>query len=135
MNVESKYGEGAELVWQDRKRFLGLPLSFTRYLLVKKPGQWVKIFVNVGLFTNYINECNAYRICDIKFKQSLLGKLLNYGTIVLLTSDESLPTLVLKNIKNPYQVRDMFANLAEEQRKLHNIRLTEFHDHDKEIKF
>ena len=27
MNVVKKYGEGAELVWNDRKRFMGMPLS------------------------------------------------------------------------------------------------------------
>ncbi len=128
--IEKKYGEGAELLWKDRKRYFGLPLSFTKYSLVKKPGAWVKVFLNVGLLSSRIDEINAYRICDIRMKQSLLGKMFNYGDIVLLSSDESQPTLLLKNIKNPYQVRELFSTVAEEQRKLNNIRVAEFHSHD-----
>lgn len=128
--IERKYGEGAELIWKDRKRYFGLPLSFTKYSLVKKPGAWVKIFLNVGLLSSRVDEINAYRICDIQMKQSLLGKMFNYGDITLLSSDESNPTLLLKNIKNPYQVREMFSTIAEEQRKLNNIRISEFHRHD-----
>ncbi len=128
--VERKYGEGAELLWKDRKRYFGLPLSFTTYSLVKKAGAWVKIFVTVGLFSSNIDEVNAYRICDIQMKQSLLGKIFNYGDVTLYSSDETRPTLLLKNIKNPYQVREMFSSIAEEQRKLNNIRISEFHKHD-----
>ncbi len=130
MDIERVYGPGAQLMWADRKRFFGLPLSFTRYRLVKKPGAWTKVFSNVGLFSSYLDEVNIYRICDITFHQTLLGKILNYGTVTLLSSDESKPTFVLKNIKNPYQVRDMFSDLMEEQRKLNNIHMTEYHAHE-----
>ena len=129
-SIERKYGEGAELLWKDRKRYFGLPLSFTTYSLVKKPGAWVKVFLTVGLLSSRVDEINAYRICDIRMKQSLLGKMFNYGDVVLLSSDESQPKLLLKNIKNPYQVREMFSSVAEEQRKLNNIRVAEFHSHD-----
>ena len=129
-NIEKKYGEGAELLWKDRQRYFGIPLSFTKYSLVKKPGAWVKVFLNVGFLSSRVDEINAYRICDIQMKQSLLGKMFNYGDITLLSSDESNPTLLLKNIKNPYQVRELFSSVAEEQRKLNNIRISEFHRHD-----
>lgn len=130
MSIQSKYGSDAELLWKDRKRFFGLPLSFTRYSLVKKPGAWVKLFLNVGFLSNMVDEINAYRICDINLRQTLLGKMFNYGTVTVFSSDESKPTLHLQNIKNPYQVRDLISSVAEEQRKLNNIRMTEFHAHE-----
>lgn len=129
MNVEKKYGQGAELIWSDRKRFLGLPLSFTRYRLVRKPGSWVKVFVDTGFISSSLDEINVYRICDIGFKQSLLGRMFNYGTVILYSSDASKPTLHLVSIKDPHRVRDMFSSLAEEQRRLNNIKVTEFHSH------
>lgn len=130
MNIEKQYGKGTELVWHDRKRFLGMPLSFTRYNLVKKPGSWFKLVLDVGLLYSVVDEVNLYRICDIRLRQGLLGKMLNTGTIVLKSSDETQPVLLLKNIKNPYQVKDLIATNVEEQRKLHNVRLSEFHDHE-----
>lgn len=130
MNIRRVYGEGAELIWNDRKRFLGMPLSFTRYMLIRKEGAWFKIFQNVGLLYSQIDEVNLYRICDITLRQSLFGKILNTGTVILYSADESKSTLVLKNIKNPFRVRDMISNYVEEQRKVHNVRLAEFHNHD-----
>lgn len=130
--ADTKYGKNTEIVWQDRKRWMGMPLSFTRYRLVKREGSWVKMFSDVGLLYSVIDEVNMYRVCDITFHQSLLGKLLNTGTIVLHGNDASKPNFVLKNVKNPYRVRNMLSTIMEEQRKLHNVRLTEFHSHDDE---
>ncbi len=126
MNVEKKFGEGTELIWHDRKRWCGMPLSFTRYYLVRKPGSWVKVFSDIGLLYSAIDEVNLYRIYDISFHQSLSGKIFNTGNIVLLSNDEKNPRFVMKNVKNPLQIRDMFSTMIEEQRKLNNVRVTEF---------
>lgn len=125
MNIK-KYGEGAELVWKDRKRWCGMPLSFTRYFLIEKPGSWFKIFSDIGFTYSSIEEVNLYRIYDISLRQSLIGKIFNTGTVVLFSNDERCPRFVLKNIKDPFKVRDMFSNLVEEQRKLNNVHITEF---------
>lgn len=130
MNVEKMYGKGAEVIWKDRKRFMGMPLSFTRYMLVKNEGKWMKLIVDIGLLYSVIDEVNVYRICDVVLHQSLFGKLFGTGTVTIYSSDESRPTVVLKNIKEPFKVRDMFSNLMEEQRKLNNVRMSEFHRHD-----
>lgn len=125
MNVK-KYGEGAELVWKDRKRWCGMPLSFTRYYLIKKPGSWLKVFSDIGLTYSSIEEINLYRIYDISLQQSLMGKICNTGSVILFSNDERSPRFVLKNVKDPFKVRDMFSNLVEEQRKLNNVHVTEF---------
>ncbi len=126
MNVARKYGEGAELIWSDRKRFMGMPLSFTRYRLVKKPGSWFKIFSDIGFMYSSIEEVNLYRIQDISLHQSFIGKIFNTGTVILISNDERSPRFTLRNIKDPFKVRDMFSNYVEEQRKLNNVRVTEF---------
>ena len=126
MNVEKKFGKGAVLVWKDRKRFLGMPLSFTRYYLIKKPGSWFKIFSDIGLTYSVVDEVNLYRVYDISLSQSFVGKMFNTGTVVLYSNDERTPKFVLKNVKDPFNVRDMFSNYIEEQRKLNNVHVTEF---------
>lgn len=126
MNVEKKFGKGAVLVWKDRKRFLGMPLSFTRYYLIKKPGSWFKIFSDIGLTYSVVDEVNLYRVYDISLSQSFVGKMFNTGTVTLYSNDERTPKFVLKNVKDPFKVRDMFSNYIEEQRKLNNVHVTEF---------
>ncbi len=124
-----KYEPGAEVIWRDRKRFLGMPLSFTRYSLVKKEGAWMKLFSNIGLLFSVIDEINLYRVCDLTLHRSLLDKIVGTGTIIVKSSDKSKPVLVLKNIKEPFKVRDMLSTLVEEQRKLNNVNVAEFHAH------
>ena len=126
MNIKKQYGENAELVWKDRKRFMGMPLSFTRYRLIKAPGQWFKIFSDIGFTYSVIEEINLYRIYDISLRQSLFGKLFNTGTITLFSNDERTPRFVLQNVKDPFKVRDMFSNYIEQERQSHNVRITEF---------
>jgi len=127
MNVEKRYGKGTELVWKDRKRFMGMPLSFTRYYLVRKPGAWCKLFCDIGFTYSEIEEINMYRVVDISFRQSLFGKMFNTGSITLRTSDETQASLILVNVKNPAKVRQMLADVVEEERQKHNVHITEFH--------
>ena len=126
MNVKKQYGENAELIWKDRKRFMGMPLSFTRYYLIRKPGHWFKVFSDIGFTYSVVDEVNLYRIYDISLSQSLFGKIFNTGTVVLHSNDERTPKFILKNIKDPFKVRDMFSNYIEEQRKVNNVHITEF---------
>ena len=58
MNVERKFGKGTELIWSDKKRRMGMPLSVTRYYLVRKPGSWFKVFSDVGLTYSELEEIN-----------------------------------------------------------------------------
>ena len=126
MNVKKQYGENAELIWKDRKRFMGMPLSFTRYYLIRKPRHWFKVFSDIGFTYSVVDEVNLYRIYDISLSQSLFGKIFNTGTVVLHSNDERTPKFILKNIKDPFKVRDMFSNYIEEQRKVNNVHITEF---------
>jgi len=127
MNVLKKYGEGAQLVWKDRKRYFGLPWSFTRYALVKKEGHWFKIFSEIGLLYTIVDEVNLYRIKDISLHQTLGDKIFGTGTITLFSNDSSAPQFVLKHIAYPYKVRDLLSTQIEEQRKITGVRVAEFH--------
>ena len=54
-------------VWQDRKRnFLGLPLSFTRYMLTEE-----RLFVERGFLNSVLDEENLYRVRDVRVTRTL----------------------------------------------------------------
>ena len=42
------FGMDTKILWKDRKRILGMPISFTRYNIVKKEGSWAKLFITAG---------------------------------------------------------------------------------------
>lgn len=97
--------------WKDRKRFLGMPLSFTRYRLENN-----RLYVNKGFFSTIEDELVMYRILDVRLKRTLIDKIFGVGTITLYTADETHKELILEKIKKPSQIRNMISEIAEQER-------------------
>ena len=121
------YGENTKVVWTDKKRYFGLPISFTRYSIVEKEGAWVKLFYDAGLLSTIHEEVMIYRIFDISLHQTLFDKLFGVGTITLYCKDESMEYFNIIKVKNPFQVREIIADLVEQQREEKGFRIGEFH--------
>lgn len=120
-----RFEPGAEVIWQDRKRHFGLPISFYRYYLVKKEGQWVKFFRHKGFLSAIIDEINVYRCFDITLQQSLADKIFKTGTIEIRSNDARAPMFHLRHISHPYEVRDMLSNIIEIERKKNHVGIAE----------
>ena len=121
-----KFDKDCEVVWHDRKRFMGMPLSFTRYYIVKKGNEWVKLFRHKGLLSSVIDEVNIYRCFDLTLHASLADKIFGTGTIKVESNDSAMPDFYLMHIANPYKIRDLLSNLIEIERKKRRVGITEF---------
>jgi len=97
--------------WKDRKRFLGMPLSFTKYRLENN-----RLFVSKGFFTTVEDELVMYRILDVKLIRTFWDKIFGVGTVTLFTADETNKELKLERIKTSKKVRDMMSEIAESER-------------------
>lgn len=104
------------ILWKDRKRILGMPISFTRYQVDED-----RFTSRVGLFNTTTNEILLYRILDLKLKQTFGQKIFGCGTIMLYTADQSDSQCPLINIKRPDKVRRFLSNLIEEERAKRRI--------------
>lgn len=105
-------------IWQDRKRtFLGLPLSFTKYMLTED-----RLFVEKGFLNSVLDEENLYRVRDIRVTRSLGQKLFSLGTVTVIAANDETK---LESIKNPIEVKEEIVRLVEAARKKHNIRASE----------
>lgn len=105
------------LLWKDRKRYFGLPLSFTVYSLRNN-----RFYLREGFFTTRENELLLYRILDINLKVTLWDKLFGVGTLTLFTVDETHKQLLIKNVKHPQKVRDLISAEVEKEREKLKIR-------------
>lgn len=114
---------GVETIWEDRKRILGMPISFTRYYLSAD-----RLFLQTGLINMKMEEVLLYRISDISVKVSLGQRLYGVGTIVVHSSDKSMPHLELKNVKNPLVVKEMIHKNVEDMKVQRGVRVSEFLD-------
>ncbi|MBQ8749264.1 MAG: PH domain-containing protein [Clostridia bacterium] len=115
MKIE-KNENGANLIWKDRKRYFGLPISFTIYGVYDKPDNWTKLFVQTGLLHTKVEELHIYRIDDISVNQTLWDKIFGVGSIKVYCQDASANEVTIKCVKNPYKVRSMLNDLVEASR-------------------
>ena len=109
-----------EYLWKDRKRYFGLPLSFTRYALSED-----RLFISVGFLNIRDDEVLLYRVRDIDTERSLFQRLFGVGTVTVMSSDKSMPNLVLKNIKDPVMVKEIIHKQVEEMKIKRRVRVGE----------
>ena len=100
-----------EVLWKDTKRWLGMPLTFTKYNVDAN-----RLYLKRGFLKTEMDEILLYRILDIRSTRTLGQKLFGVGTLTLYSADQSTSTLELKNIKQPDKVRKFLSNLIEKQR-------------------
>lgn len=109
-----------EYLWKDRKRYLGLPLSFTRYALTND-----RLFLSVGFLNIKDEEVLLYRIRDITTSRSLWQRLFSVGTVTVVSSDKTSPTVILKNIKDPLSVKELLHEQVEDMKIKRRVRVGE----------
>ena len=111
---------GMSYLWQDRKRYLGMPISFTRYSLSED-----RLFMSVGLLSIKDDELLLYRVRDIDTRRTLWQRIFGVGTITVASSDKSTPVLELKNIKDPVAVKELLHKQVEEMKIRRRVRVGE----------
>ena len=112
--------KGDKYIWKDRRRRMGLPFSFTRYALSED-----RLFFSTGFWNIKDEETLLYRIRDISLQRSFWQRLCGVGTITVTSSDKSNPTLVLKNVKDPLEVKELLHSTVEEIKVRRRVRLEE----------
>ena len=112
--------EPIKYLWKDRKRYFGLPLSFTRYRLSDD-----RLFISEGFLNIKDDEILLYRVRDIDTRRSLWQRLFGVGTVTVLSSDKTMPALELKNIKDPLFVKELIHKQVEEMKIRRRVRFGE----------
>lgn len=116
----AKKRDALHYVWKDRKRILGMPISFTRYRLSED-----RLFLETGLLNSHYDEILLYRVRDIGMKRTLGQKLFGVGSVLVQSSDKTLPQLELKNIKDPIGVKEQLHELVERNKLERRLRVSE----------
>lgn len=112
--------DSIEYIWKDRKRILGMPITFTRYRLSED-----RLFCEKGFFNIKQDEVLLYRVRDLQLNMSLGQRLFGVGTICIVSSDKSVPHLDLVNVKDPRAVKEMIHHSVEEAKDKRRMRTME----------
>lgn len=112
--------ESISFLWRDRKRICGLPLSFTRYALSED-----RLFLETGLLHTRLEELLLYRVRDISLSVSLGQRIFGVGSVHVLSSDKSTPSLELRNICRPFEVKEQLHRQVEQMKLARRLRIGE----------
>ena len=100
-----------EFVEKKRWLFLGLPFTFTNYVIKED-----MITVDTGVFTKVENDCYMYKVQDVEHTASIWERMAGLGTIVCYTGDTTHPELLIEHIRNSKQIKEFILKESEEAR-------------------
>ena len=110
----------AGCVWIDKKRHLGLPISFTKYTLTDE-----RLYTESGFINLKESELLLYRVRDIGLTRTLWQRLFGVGTIHIYLSDTTDEHLDIVSVKKAKDVKDLISSKVEESKKSRRIGTTE----------
>lgn len=116
-NMKKLTRDYGEIIWTGKKCIMGMPISFTRYILTE-----TKLITRVGLLNLKEDEIELYRVYDKSTKLPFGQRIVGCGTITLLSKDSDTPTKTLEKIKNPREVKRLLDAAVQEQRDKYNVR-------------
>ncbi len=94
-----------------------LDIKFSKYTLTSQ-----RLRIERGVLTKTIDEVELYRIKDTQLHQTLIDRMLGLGTIEILSSDETNPTLYLPKISGAPAVREQLRQGVERLRLARGVR-------------
>ncbi|MBE6950183.1 MAG: PH domain-containing protein [Ruminococcaceae bacterium] len=109
------------MLWRDKKRYLGMPISFTTYSVSDD-----RLFRETGFLNRKYEEILLYRVRDISLSRSFGQMIFGVGTITVISSDKSSGKLEIQNVKSSKEVKELIHQLVEEAKARRRFRFGEF---------
>ena len=123
--MKKRYGKDVIIHWKDTKRWCGMPLTFTHYYILEKPGKWIKLFFEKGFLHTELEEVHLYKIDDFSIFNSVINKLYGVGNIDVYFNDSTHTHLRITRVKNVFEVSEILTTLIEKDKTRRNIRHSE----------
>ena len=98
-----------------------LQIKYKKYTITTE-----RIRITTGILTKHVEELELYRVKDTTYVQTLPMRMFKLGHIVLITSDRSTPTLVIKAVPKALELRENIRQAVEIRRDLKRVREVDF---------
>jgi membrane protein YdbS with pleckstrin-like domain len=85
-----------------------------------------RLFVRRGWLGKHVNELELYRVKDVVMDQGGFQRLLGYGTVTVLSADDSTPEVDLARISSPGKVKELIRTEYRAARQREGVHPTEF---------
>jgi len=117
MNMEKLRRDYGNVLWAGRKCILGLPISFTRYIVTD-----TSLYTKIGLLNIKEDEIELYRVYDKQISFTLFQRMVRCGTITVISKDKDTPDKKLISVRNPREVKRILDEAVKVQRDKYYVR-------------
>jgi uncharacterized membrane protein YdbT with pleckstrin-like domain len=103
----------SDVIYAEKKRwlFLGLPFTFTKYIIKDDI-----VTLDQGFLKKIENDCYMYKIQDVEHTASLAERLCGLGTITCYTGDTTHPKLMLIHVRHSKEIKNYILEASEAAR-------------------
>lgn len=84
-----------------------------------------RLFIQKGLIAKHLEELELFRVKDITLKQGILQRILGFGSITVLSTDDSNPHIELIGINEPMKIKEVMRSTFRAARKQEGVRTAE----------
>ncbi len=117
MNMEKLRRDYGNVLWAGRKCILGLPISFTRYIVTD-----TSLYTKIGLLNIKEDEIELYRVYDKQISFTLFQRMVRCGTITVISKDKDTPDKKLISVRHPREVKRILDEAVKVQRDKYYVR-------------
>jgi membrane protein YdbS with pleckstrin-like domain len=93
----------AIIVWQA----VAIVLAFARIKTTLYTVTNQRVMIETGLTTKKVADIDLRYIDETQFNQSFVNRMLGIGNVTIVSSDKTLPTYVLRGVRDPRGVREL----------------------------
>lgn len=86
--------------------------------------------ISTGVLNRTFDDLELYRVKDITVSQPLVQRMLGLGTLRMITSDATTPSLTLGAVPDPLTVHGLLRTEVENRRRERGVRELDVHDDD-----
>ena len=117
MNMEKLRRDYGNVLWAGRKCILGMPISFTRYVITD-----TSLYTKIGLLNVKEDEIELYRVYDKQMTFTLFQRIVKCGTITVISKDKDTPDKKLISVRHPREVKRILDEAVKVQRDKYYVR-------------
>jgi len=85
-----------------------------------------RFFLKQGLIAKHLEELELFRVKDITVNQGIFQRMLGTGSVIILSTDDSTPRIVMRCIAMPTEIKEIIRNTYRAARKKERVRASEF---------
>ena len=103
---------------------IGVPLLMYRYLRTVTTCWEItteRIESHTGILSKNIESLEMWRIVDVRFTQTILDRILGEANVVLSTTDQSTPELILRGLPRPLLIYQQLKKASTAARVKHGV--------------